>query len=137
MAEYGFRYVAPGVAAPRLPLNYSDQGLENIITQFEHPSSVAKWDLSFEPDLGWVPTPSVVREAKSVRYRHNAAGLRADREYAQRPPSGARRYAAYGDSFTYCADVELDDCWTHDLEEALPGTEVLNFGVGGYAPDQA
>jgi hypothetical protein len=47
------------------------------------------------------------------------------------------RISAYGDSFTYCEEVDLADCWTPMLEQQLPHTEVLNYGVPGYAPDQA
>jgi hypothetical protein len=44
---------------------------------------------------------------------------------------------AYGDSYTYCEESRLDDCWTQVLERSLPNLEVLNFGVPGYGPDQA
>src|SRR5207249_3786660 len=53
------------------------------------------------------------------------------------PSPGVRRILAYGDSFTHCEDVEIQDCWTSRLEQLLPGTEILNLGVNGYAPDQA
>jgi hypothetical protein len=63
--------------------------------------------------------------------------LRAGRDYSSTPDSGVRRIAAYGDSFTYCEDVDIEDCWTSKLEELLPQGEVLNYGVSGYAADQA
>ena len=62
--------------------------------------------------------------------------IRADRDYAQTPPPGVRRILAYGDSFTYCGENDIDDCWTRKLEK-LPRTEVLNFGGPGYGTDQA
>lgn len=70
-------------------------------------------------------------------YRHNEAGLRANQEYAPTPPQGVKRLAAYGDSFTYCYEVDFNACWTRQLERLMPDAEVLNFGVPGYGPDQA
>ena len=93
--------------------------------------------IRFDATLGWVTSPNVTRKADGVTYRTNRAGLRADREYATDPPSGGRRLAAFGDSYTYCHEANLSDCWTTKLERALPGSEVLNFGVPGYGPDQA
>lgn len=52
-------------------------------------------------------------------------------------PSGVRRLAAFGDSFTHCSEVTQKDCWVARLEDDSPGTEILNFGVPGYGPDQA
>ena len=45
--------------------------------------------------------------------------------------------AAFGESFTYCEEVDVSDCWVAQLEHAWAGSEVLNFGVPGYGPDQA
>lgn len=129
LAEVGLRLAGPSLATPRLPLPYDR-------AQFEQLAS-GQSRLTFEPDLGWLPNPGVERTLGRLPYRHNAAGLRADREYAPQPPPGARRLSAYGDSFTYCDDVELLDCWTAQLEALLPSGEVLNFGVPGYGPDQA
>jgi hypothetical protein len=72
-----------------------------------------------------------------IRYRHNAAGLRAEREYAQQPAAGQRRILAYGDSFTYCEEVDIEECWTTGLGEELDRSELINLGVPGYSPDQA
>jgi hypothetical protein len=93
--------------------------------------------LGFDPELGWSPTPDRVRRDDGRVYRVNRQGLRADREYEVTPPSGVKRIAAFGDSFTFCAEVTQEDCWAPRLEDALPGTEVMNFGVTGYGPDQA
>ena len=77
------------------------------------------------------------RAANSATYTSNSAGMRATREYELTPPATGPRLAAFGDSFTHCDDVENDECWTSQLEAEVPGSEVLNFGVSGYAPDQA
>jgi hypothetical protein len=132
LAELGLRF-----AAPRLPL-------ARVLNGAERGSNIDRLAAGrvtrlFDPDLGWVPTPdfSQYRADERVHYLHNRSGLRADREFAPRPRAGLRRIAAYGDSFTYCTEVELADCWTERLEQLLPDSEVVNFGVPEYGPDQA
>ena len=66
----------------------------------------------------------------------NAAGFRGVREYAVPKPPGVRRIVVIGDSFTFGERVADRHVYTHVLEELLPGTEVLNFGVHGYGHDQ-
>ncbi len=48
------------------------------------------------PTLGWTLKPG----GRTELYRANAQGIRADREYAEAPPPGCLRVAAFGDSFT-------------------------------------
>jgi hypothetical protein len=43
---------------------------------------------------------------------------------------------AYGDSFVYGVEVDLDDTWQAHFER-LTGEAILNLGVGGYGLDQA
>ena len=77
--------------------------------------------------LGWVNPPS----------HTNAAGIRDDRDYATTPRPGTVRISAFGDSFTYGGDVSLNENWTKQIMAIDPSVEVLNYGVGGYALDQA
>lgn len=93
--------------------------------------------IRYDQALGWTSTPNVKRTSEGITYQHNRAGGRATHEYALTPPPGVRRIEAFGDSYTYCQDVNGPDCWTSMLEERWPGTEVLNLGVVGYGPDQA
>jgi hypothetical protein len=79
-----------------------------------------------DPVLGWVD----LREA-------NSAGMRDMLDYARHPPPGRIRVAAFGDSFTYGAGVDLADSWGRQLTAIDPTLEVLNYGVGGYGLDQA
>jgi hypothetical protein len=44
--------------------------------------------------------------------------------------------ASYGDSFTYCSEVNDDQTWQHYLARSLGG-EILNFGERGYGTGQA
>jgi hypothetical protein len=83
--------------------------------------------------LGWRYRPGYVAGENDL----NAAGLRAKRDYSERPPAGVRRVAAFGDSFVYGTEVATDDAWATVAERETPGLEVLNYGVGGYGTDQA
>lgn len=129
LAELGLRLALPIPSEYLLPLPYKWEELRRIAADETY--------IRFDAALGWVPTPASTHEGGGIIYRTNRAGLRADREYAPEPQPGLRRLAAFGDSFTYCEEVELADCWTSQLERAWPGTEVLDFGVPGYGPDQA
>jgi len=86
----------------------------------------------YHASLGWV----VRRNMKLDYCRINGEGIRATKEYALIPPEGILRVAAVGDSFVAGARVVDESIWTSRLETACPGTEVLNFGVGGYGMDQ-
>ena len=129
LAELGLRLAGPAVAAPRLPLSYKQFPADEI------PRGLGP--LAFSRELGWVTAPDATASVGTVRYRHNRAGLRSDREHTSTPAPGSRRLTAYGESFTYCWAVDLADCWTERLERLLPNAEVLNFGVIAYGPDQA
>ena len=86
------------------------------------------------PTLGWTLKPGGATEL----YRASAQGLQAERDYAATPPPGILRIAAFGDSFTHADDVSnAGGLWTRQLEALDPRLEALNFGVPGYAPDQA
>jgi hypothetical protein len=127
--EIGLRIASPVKAADLLPLTYDRAGLGRIAAHDTY--------ITFDQTLGWTVSPATRRAANSATYQSNSAGMRATREYELRPPESGPRLAAFGDSFTHCDDVENDECWTAQLEAEVPGTEVLNFGVSGYAPDQA
>lgn len=128
-AEAALRLIKPLGSTPLLPLAYHRDTLERIMA--------GQTLVRFDAELGWTLLPGAEQLGMDVWYRVNRAGLRADREYEARPRPGTRRLLAYGDSFTFCEEVELEDCWSSRLERLWPRTEVLNRGVMGYAPDQA
>jgi GDSL-like lipase/acylhydrolase family protein len=76
--------------------------------------------------------------AGSIRHR-NSQGFQ-DRERSIDRTSAAPRILAVGDSFVWGAGVSYDENFTTLLEKSLqvmhPGTEVINFGVSGYQPDE-
>jgi hypothetical protein len=128
-AEFAYRTVAPAEASGLLPYKVPARELRRI--------GRGRTYIQFDSSLGWTLMPSVVRPMDGTVYQSNLAGMRADREYAVDPSPGVRRLAAFGDSFTHCDEVEYSDCWTRLLEADWPDTEVLNYGVPGYGPDQA
>lgn len=87
----------------------------------------------FDPDLGWRYRPNF----RSDLYSNNSVGMRGTTDYSLIPPDNTVRIAAFGDSFVYGSEVRDRESWPYQLESALPGVEVLNFGVGGYGTDQA
>jgi hypothetical protein len=129
LGEAALRIAAPIPTEDLLPLPYDRSGLGRI--------AAGETYITFDPTLGWTVAKNGTGVAPKATYHSNAAGLRGSHEYALTPPETGPRLAAFGDSFTHCDDVENDDCWTAQLEEAVPGAEVMNFGVSGYAPDQA
>jgi hypothetical protein len=128
LAELVLHQTAPWLP-PRLPFTYEAERLD--------PVAMHQANFDFDSQLGWILRPGADPWWFQAWARHNSAGMRADREYAPAPAPARRRISAYGDSFTFCLEVELDDCWTTLLEDGIPRSEVLNFGVPGYAPDQA
>ena len=86
-----------------------------------------------DPLLGWRIKPNGV----SALYQANAQGMRGDREYAPTDKEHRLRIASFGDSFTHGDEVPNSSTWQAQLEELDLSCEVLNFGVGGYGPDQS
>ncbi len=79
----------------------------------------------------WNHTPEV-----DVQYRINAQGLRADRDYPLKKPSGTCRVAVFGDSFFFGIELDVKQTFESQLERRLNEAgfraEVLNFAVGGF-----
>jgi len=86
----------------------------------------------FHRVLGWDYPPSVeYKDVNGIRYSHGPWGER-------RTCTSFRTnlIATFGDSFTYCSDVEDCRTWQTYLAKELRAN-VLNFGVAGYGTDQA
>ncbi len=88
----------------------------------------------FDSELGWrnLPVP-----AGEQRRAFNSIGARGSRDYPPQPAPGTLRITSFGDSFTYCAEVEWDASWQAQLEMLEPSFEAINFGINGYGADQA
>jgi len=94
---------------------------------------------TYHPTRGWAVVPNIRNmtpfgAGKVVNT--NSKGLRGTTEYEYAKTPGKQRILVLGDSFTFGTDVSDDETYAHDLQTALPNTEVLNFGVQGYGQDQ-
>lgn len=90
--------------------------------------------LRFDSALGWAPAPN--RPSATGAPETNSMGIRSRIEPTTLSSDGVARVAAFGDCLTYGEGVALEDSWPARLEQLVPGTEVLNFGVDGYGLDQ-
>lgn len=88
---------------------------------------IASYFAERDPVLGW-PTLSALRSPA-----YDSSKARPDPDF---PPTEEPCAAAFGDSFTYSAEVDDKFAWTHRLSEML-GCRVANYGVGAYGTDQA
>ncbi len=43
---------------------------------------------------------------------------------------------AVGDSWVFSYGVNDSETWTHQVEQSLPGTRVINLGMSGFGPEQ-
>ncbi|MBZ0270220.1 hypothetical protein K8I85_18865 [bacterium] len=73
----------------------------------------------------------------SVRFRINAEGMRAERDYPYAKPAGVTRILSLGDSFTIGYEVERGECFSSVVERELRAAgidaEVINAGVSGFS----
>jgi hypothetical protein len=91
---------------------------------------------SFDPELGWVRKPNTEGTEKgrqgSVKFHIDASGSRHN------PFSSKKaQIATFGDSYTFCRQVNDPETWPAQMSRLLDGVGVLNFGVGNYGVDQA
>jgi hypothetical protein len=84
---------------------------------------------------GWTNRPGVWSWL-GARVSVNDQGLRATRRYSLQKPADAVRIEVFGDSFAFGDEVGDSEVFAAQLEQALRGSEVLNFGTSGYGLDQ-
>jgi hypothetical protein len=91
-------------------------------------------ELRFDRELGWCPRP----DSGSGEFRYDWAGSRIGSAPLERTrPDGVRRIVAVGCSMTHGEEVAARETWCAQLDDALPGLEVANLGVGAFGLDQA
>lgn len=90
----------------------------------------------YDPELGWVrkPNTSGTENGKFGRtsWHINSKSCRTNPEFDDLES----KISCYGDSFTFCRQVNDDETWQHYLSQKME-INVLNFGVGNYGLDQA
>ncbi len=118
---------------PLLPLIPAADEIDRLLASL--PTQTAGRYFAEDAELGWVIAPNGV----GVDVASNAQGARSapDRVYDRVVPPGKVRLLTFGDSFTHGDEVGLSGTWQFQLEAAVPGFEVVNFGVPGYGMDQA
>lgn len=89
-----------------------------------------------DPLLGWIPGPNQRPHPEHAsRITTDAHSVRGVRPYPiARGPQP--RIVALGDSYTFGVCVHDEESWPAQLEQQLPGTEVINLGVPGFGLDQ-
>lgn len=95
---------------------------------------------SSDPRISYIPRAGLIKPFRNREFnttvKINSMNMR-DREYSLEKPVGVKRIAAMGDSFVFGWGVENPEVFTEILEtKLLKNTEVLNFGVSGYAAYQ-
>jgi len=89
----------------------------------------------YDSEFGWVRKPNTfhIENGKegSTKWTINSIGARTNPNFENLES----RISCYGDSFTFCRQVNDDETWECYLSE-LQHTNILNFGVGNYGLDQ-
>jgi hypothetical protein len=89
---------------------------------------------SYDKELGWVRKPNTngIERGKygNITYYIDEVGSRKN------TITGETSIVTFGDSYTFCRQVEDSQTWQVYLSKELGG-KVLNFGVGNYGADQA
>lgn len=91
------------------------------------------YDHGHDPELGWIRKPGTSKtDLGRYPYVIDSRGSRRNPAHDHLPAA----ISTYGDSYTFCREVEDHETWQSYLAEQA-GTNVLNFGVGNYGLDQA
>tara|TARA_B100001540_G_scaffold284739_1_gene277319 strand:+ start:10992 stop:12230 length:1239 start_codon:yes stop_codon:yes gene_type:complete len=106
---------------PKLPL----KELEKF---FEH---------GYDQELGWVRKPNtehneIGKNSRVTKWTTNSNASRANPDFDDMHSE----ISCYGDSFTFCRQVNDNETWEHYLSKSL-NTNIQNFGVGNYGIDQS
>ena len=90
----------------------------------------------YDSELGWIRKPNTTNTEKNKNgeafWSINSIGARTNPEFESQKST----ISCYGDSFTFCRQVNDNETWEHYLSK-LEKTNVKNFGVGNYGVDQS
>ncbi len=90
----------------------------------------------YDPHIGWIRKPDTTRKEQGkfgiTTWSINDKGARTNPKFEEK----ISNISCYGDSFTFCRQVNDDETWEHYMSK-LGNTNVLNFGVGNYGIDQS
>lgn len=112
-----------------------------IVKSDENPSfskeALSKFILEgYDSELGWIRKPNTSKKEKnkssSSEWSINSKGCRTNPGFEDKPSF----ISCYGDSFTFCRQVNNNETWEHFLSQ-INNSNVQNFGVGNYGIDQS
>jgi len=90
----------------------------------------------YDSQLGWIRKPNTSNHEKNkngkTSWNINSNGSRINPGFDNQKSS----ISCYGDSFTFCRQVNDNETWEHFLSK-LTKMNVQNFGVGNYGIDQS
>jgi hypothetical protein len=90
----------------------------------------------YDSELGWIRKPNTSHDEKGkfgiTKWCINDKGARNNPNFEKNKID----ISCYGDSFTFCRQVNDDETWEHYLSKKT-NSNVQNFGVGNYGIDQS
>lgn len=90
----------------------------------------------YDSELGWIRKPNTSHDEKGkfgvTKWSINDKGVRSNPGFEDIKDG----ISCYGDSFTFCRQVNDNETWEHYLSKKT-NSNVQNFGVGNYGIDQA
>jgi len=122
-------------------ISYTNKKFQWLIMQKDENPKLSKEGLQkffehgYDSELGWIRKPNTTHEEKGkdgiTKWTINDYGGRNNLEFEKINS----KISTYGDSFTFCRQVNDDGTWQHWISK-LQNTNVKNFGVGNYGLDQ-
>ena len=112
-----------------------------IVKSDENPSfskeGLSKFILEgYDSELGWTRKPNTskkeINKFSSSEWSINSKGCRTNPGFEDK----SSLISCYGDSFTFCRQVNDNQTWEHYLSQ-INNSNVQNFGVGNYGLDQS
>jgi len=92
--------------------------------------------IGYDPELGWIRKPNTSNGEDNKKLKSswniNSEGVRVNPDYDTKKS----KISCYGDSFTFCRQVNDNETWEHFLSK-IYNTNVTNYGVGNYGIDQS
>jgi hypothetical protein len=102
------------------------------------PSVLWTWNV-YSPTRGWAVKPNITNKTvfdhKKI-LNTNSKGIRGKVEYNYEKNPHKTRILILGDSYTFGEGVSDTETYPYYLQQMLPNTEIINFGVNAYGYDQ-
>jgi len=125
--------------SPQIPPSWLASGLTKKLAgttvNFDNATAVPNFsDAKFSVDGTESVQEFISNLEKNISYSFNAYGYR-ETEYEEDYFKYDRLILTIGHSCVFGVSVKNEDCWPRLLEQSLPNTRVLNFGILGASMD--